>query len=234
MTDKQENMFSMFVILYGFLSKFPDIVASIPAFKRAFEKLGALIEEIKEVDCGRESIKSGKSDLKSNRKNELASAIFIVASSLYTYADENNNLEILNRVDKTENYYKRMRDSNLILEAKELVKLTTGIETELLDQGLSAEEIAEAATLATEFENAMKEVGSSEAEGTAATKSVYELIGEAKDICDKQLNVHAAKFNKKNPEFYNQYLSASRIIDTGVRHEKKEEATSTETTTATS
>jgi hypothetical protein len=71
MTDKQENMFSMFVVLYGFLSKFPDIVASIPAFKRAFVKLGLLIENIKEVDCGRESIKSGKSDLKSNKKKRI-------------------------------------------------------------------------------------------------------------------------------------------------------------------
>ena len=223
MTDKQENLFSMFVVLYGFLLKFPAVIASIPAFQRAVEKFGVLINEIKEVDSGRQSIKSGKSDQKSIKKDKLISAIYIVASSLYTYADENNKPEILNRVDKAESYYKRMRDTNLLMEAKDLVKLTAGIETELADQGLSSEEIAEVTTLAAEFEAAMKEVGTSEAEGTSATKSVYQLIGEAKNLFDNQINVHAEKFKNKNPEFYNQYLSASRVIDSGVRHEKKEE-----------
>ena len=65
--------------------------------------------------------------------------------------------------------------------------------------------------------------GTSEAEGSSATKSVYQLIGEAKDIVDNQINIHAAKFKKKDPDFYNQFLSASRIVDSGVRYEKKTE-----------
>lgn len=223
MTDKQENFYSMFVVLYGFLLKFPAVVSSIPAFQRAAEKLGVLINQIREVDSGRPSIKSGKSEIKSTKKNDLASAVFQLASALYTYADEHSLPEILNRVDKGESYYKRMRDTALISEAKDLVNLTVGKETELLDHGLTAAEITEVSTLANEFETTMQELGSSEAEGNSATKSVYQLIGEAKDLVDNQLNVHAAKFKKKNPEFYSQYLSASRVVEVGVRHEKKEE-----------
>jgi hypothetical protein len=230
MTDKQEDFCSMLVILYGFLTKFPAVISSIPAFQRAVAKLGTLIEEIKEVDSGRESIISGKSDSKSAKRNELVAAIYNAASSLYTYADEKKIPDILNRVNKGESYYKRMRDTNLIMEAKDLAKLTVGIEEGLADHGLSSRGIAQVTVLATAFEASMKEVGTSEAEGAAATKSVYELIGEAKNLVDNQLNIHAAKFKTTNTEFYSGYLSASRVISTGVRHEKKEETTTEKTT----
>lgn len=225
MTDKQENLFSMFVVLYGYLTKWLSLISTIPAFKRAYDKFGPMLEEIKTVDSGRPSLKSGKSDIKTAKKNELVSAVFQVASCLFTYADENDKAEILNRTDKTENYYKRMRDVNLLLEAKDVVKLTEGLETELAEHGLTAEEIALTTTLAAEFENSMKELGGSDAEGSSATKTVYQLIGEAKAIVDNQFNVHAAKFRTKNPEFYNGYLASSKVVELGVRHEKKEEET---------
>lgn len=223
MTDKQENMYSMYVVLYGFLTNRMAVVLTIPAFKRAYDRLGAVIEQIKEVDSGRQTITSGKSDIKAKKKSELIEAIYNAASALYTYADETGKPDILNRVDKGESYYKRMRDSNLVLEAKNIVKLTVGIETELAEHGLSAEEIAHASSLAAEFEAAMKEMGTSEADGSTATKSVYQLIGDAKDLIDNQLSVHAAKFRTKNPEFYNGYSAVCKVINSGVRHDKKEE-----------
>jgi hypothetical protein len=232
MTDKQENYFSMFILLFAFLTKFSALVNTIPAFQRAVQKLGLLIEEIKKVDSSRPTIKSGKAEVKSTSKNSLVSAVYLVASSLYTYADEKNKPEIFNRVNKSESDYKRMRDTSLILEARELIKLTVGIETDLLDHGLTAEEIASVTSLAAEYEAAMQNLGESEAEGFTATKSVYQLIGEIKNLIDNQISVHVAKFRTKNPDFYSQYLSASRIIDAGVRHEKKE-TTATGTTTAT-
>jgi hypothetical protein len=223
MTDKQENLYSMFVVLLGFLTKWLTVVSTIPAFKRAYDKFAAYIPEIKEVDSGRKSIKSGKGDIKATKKNELAAAVFHLASCLYTYADETDKPEILNRTGNTESYYKKMRDTNLVLEAKDLIKLTTGIETALADQGLEADDITLVTNLAKEFEDASVEVGTSSAEGSTATKTVYELIGEAKTLVENQLNVHAAKFRKKNPDFYNGYVAASKVIELGVRHEKKEE-----------
>ena len=47
-----------------------------------------------------------------------------------------------------------MRDSNLISEAHSLVELTKGIETELVDHGLTAEEITAVTNLASGFEAA--------------------------------------------------------------------------------
>ncbi len=147
-----------------------------------------------------------------------------MVSSLHTYAHEHDKPEILNRVEKSEGYFRRMRDTTLILEAQDLVKFTQGIETELADHGLTAEEIASVTELAAAFEMAMKDLGTSEAVGTSATKSVYQLMNEAKDIVDNQLNIYAEKFKTKNPDFYNQYVSASRVIASGVRYEKKPEA----------
>jgi hypothetical protein len=232
MTDKQENLYSMFIVLLAYLTKWIAVVNSIPAFKRACEKFGVLVADIKDVDSQRPSIKTGKADIKTEKKNALANAINQAASALYTYAHENNKQDILKNINTTENYYKRMRDTNLLGEAVNIVKLTAGLETELADHGLTAEEIAAITTCAAEFKTALEDMGTSEAEGTTATKSVYQLIGEAKELIEHQLNVHAEKFKTKNADFYNGYLTASRVIDTGVRHEKKDEGTTTQGNTA--
>ena len=55
-------------------------------------------------------------------------------------------------------------------------------------------------SMAAEFEDAIKQMGNSKAEGTIATKNVYELIGEAKDLFDNKLNMYASKFKKKIPD----------------------------------
>ena len=223
MNDKQENQFSTYTVLDGFLTTNSTVVTTIPAFQRAHQSFSLKLADIKRVDGGRQSIKSGKAEIKTKTKNDLAEAVYQLASSLHTYAHEHDKPEILNRVEKSEGYFRRMRDTALILEAQDLVKFTQGIETDLVEHGLSAEEIAAIPTLVTSFENAMKDLGTSEAEGTSATKSVYQLMNEAKEIVDNQLNIYAEKFKTKNPDFYNQYISASKVVNYGVRHEKTEE-----------
>ena len=59
--------------------------------------------------------------------------------------------------------------------------------------------------------------------GITATKTVYKLIGETKYLVDNYLDKYAFKFKEKNADFYNQYLSISRVLAKGVRHEKTEE-----------
>ena len=224
MTDKQENQFSTFTVLDGFLTTNSAVVATIPAFQRVHQSFSLKLTDIKRVDGGRQSIKAGKSEIKANAKNELAESVYQLASSLHTYAHEHNKPEILNRVEKSEAYFRRMRDTALILEAQDLVKFTLGIETELAEHGLTAEEIATIPTLVAAYETALKDLGTSGAEGTSATKSVYQLMNEAKEIVDNQLNIYAEKFKTKNPDFYNQYITASKVVNYGVRHEKTAEA----------
>lgn len=52
---------------------------------------------------------------------------------------------------------------------------------------------------------------------------MYQLIGEAKELIENQLDRHVEKLRSKHPEFYPQYWNARRVIYTGARHEKKEE-----------
>ena len=219
MTDKQENMFSMFLVLHGYLSQNSAVVSSIPAFQKAYEKLGTLIQDIKDVDSGRKSIKAGKGDLKTKARNELSEAVYEAASALFTYADEKNLPDILERADHYETYYKKLRDTNLLSEAADIVKLTEGKEADLLEHGLTAEEIAEIGIKSDTLRNALVDLGTSSGDSINATKSVYELIGEAKDIIDKQLDRHAMRMRKSNAEFYNKYQTASRVIAAGVRYD---------------
>jgi hypothetical protein len=221
MTDRQENLFSMFTVLYGFLTENSAVVSLVPAFQKAYEKLGSLIEDIGEVDSGRKSIKAGKGDLKTKARNELAEALYEAASALFIYGDEKDLPDITERTEYPESYYKRMRDTVMMNEAADIIKLTEGKETELQDYGLTADEITAIGTKKDALNNAMVGMGTSTGESVNATKSVYELIGEAKDLINKQIDRHAVRLRNSNPEFYNEYLSASRVIDAGIRHNDK-------------
>lgn len=222
MTDKQEDYFSMLIVLNALLINFITTVESIPAFKRALDLFTPLLEKIKQVDSGRGSITSGKTDIKGSVRSDLINAVTLAASALFTYAGEHNKPEILNRVDRPDSYYSRMRDSNLIMEATALLNLTKGIETDLVEHGLNADEITSLTTLADTYKKAIEEAGTSSVDGTSATANVYQLIGEAKFIVENKFDKHIKIFRKKNPEFYEKYWSARKVVETGIRHNKKD------------
>ncbi|MDP3583255.1 MAG: hypothetical protein Q8S39_15065 [Ignavibacteria bacterium] len=92
----------------------------------------------------------------------------------------------------------------------------------MVDHGLTAEEIAAVTNLASGFEAANKDLGTSEAEGSNATKTVYQLIGEAKDIVDNQLDRHVEKFKAKNSDLHEKYWSARRVIDSSTRLKRRQ------------
>jgi hypothetical protein len=223
MTDLQSDVFRMLKLLAAFLKKNVELVLTIPAFKRGLDKLELLITEITDADSGRPSITSGKAKAKNNAKEKLAKAIYNLGLGLFTYAHEHKKPEVLARVGHTKNYYFNYRDANLPLEAADLVKLTVGIEAELLDHGISAEQIAKVTTLSKIFEAAVDDLGTSEAKGTGATKSVYQLIGEAQELVRNQLNAHAEKLKEEHHEFYTQYQNASHIVEHGGKQSKKDD-----------
>ena len=59
MNDKQENQFSTYTVLDGFLTTNSTVVATIPAFLRSHQSFTSKLTDIKRVDGGRQSIKSG-------------------------------------------------------------------------------------------------------------------------------------------------------------------------------
>jgi hypothetical protein len=224
MSDEQLDFYTMLTKVDGFLFKNITIVESIPAFNRGYLKLNPILVRIKNIDSGRESIGSGVSDIKTDTRNKLIECLIETDAGLYTYAAEHNKPEILSRVDKPNSYYKRMRDTNLILEATGLAELTKGIETELAEHGLAATDLTKLNTLSSSFEQMIKEMGTSGSEGVNATSVVYQLIGEAKDLVEKLLDKYALQVKKNNEEFYVKYMNSRNVVETGVRHGKEENA----------
>jgi hypothetical protein len=221
MTDRQSDFLKMLKVLFALFTSFSIVVESIPAFKRAVEKLGTLITDIVDADTGRPIIKSGKSKIKTALKKKFGKAVYNLANSLATYADEHNKPEIASLVEHPETYYTKMRDINLPLEANRLIQLTKGIEAELLDHGVTAEEITTLINLSREFNESMTNLRKSVAKGSSATKSVYQLIGEANSLLSNRFKRHMKRLKESNPDFYTQYTSACKVIEHSSTHEKK-------------
>ncbi len=224
MTDKQENLFSMYTVLCGYLSTRNIIVNSVPAFSRTYEKLRSLVEEIKNFENSMFGLKGSKSDSIINRKIRLATSAALVSEVIYIYSDEKDIPGLRDKTDKNENYFKRLNNTNLLLEANELMKMVSGMKGELSEYGLTGEEINDLADNIKFFEEAVQSTSENDIEIPDTNGSVYKLIGEAKYIIENRLDKYAHRFKYTDPDFYAQYFTARRINETDTRNSKKEES----------
>lgn len=222
MTEKQENMFSMFTELCKFLSSRVKIVNSVPAFQRTFEKLRSLVEEIRDFENSLFDFKGSRSEKILDDKLKLASAAALIAEVIYIYADEKDIAGLRDKTDKNENYFKRLNNTNLLLEANELMNLVTGIDRDLYEFGLTPEEKNDFGNKIMIFEESIKDLDEDAIEIPEINGSVYKLIGEAKYIIENRLDKYAHRFKYSEPDFYSQYYSARRITDSGNGSKKEE------------
>lgn len=231
MNKSQENFISSVKKLRDYLILKIAVVSTIPVFKISVDKLSGLITRTEDVDKGRKTTTSGTGEIVANAKQVAAWAIFHIANILFTYADEENKVELRARVDKQEYEFARMRDESLIEEGQEIIKLAETNAADLVPHGLEANDLADTKTAVEAYSKSIADSGTKGTQSVGETKSVYELIAEMKKLLTNQLDRHAKKFAEKNPDFYDGYKYNRPVVNLGVRHKSEAAAPPAASTT---
>lgn len=223
MNNSQENQLTMFDASLNLLDTRQDVTSKLPIYAGAIQAGKDKTAEIRAADAAREMIFQGITEEKKRERMELESAVFKTATSMYLYGEISGNSEFTDAFDFDRSDVSKLRDQQIINTATTLHDSASAILTELTDYGITAEVLARLIKERDDFAALISESGSASAEGKAATINLKKLFSEARDIFEKRLDKLADFFRDSDPDFFEEYTAARRIIDRGIRHDDPEE-----------
>ena len=159
---------------------------------------------------------------KNETRDNLEEELFLCCSGLISIANYEKNAELAQAVKHTESSLEKMKDDQLITTGKTVLALAKANAKKLEDYGYMAADITALETLIGQFTAVQATPRSEESTRVAAKMSMNEIIRKAKELLTDQIDHQMELMRRREPEFYSAYQSARKIIDIGIRHEKKD------------
>ncbi|NJO91619.1 MAG: hypothetical protein HC831_23640 [Chloroflexia bacterium] len=103
MTSIQKNLLQCIKLIVAEARKHPESLLMIPKFKAAIEKMEALIAEIEALQVKQEQDKTGITADTNQIISQLKDYLVDISGALQSYANENNNNTLLERINYSEN-----------------------------------------------------------------------------------------------------------------------------------
>ncbi len=228
----QSNHFSMYKKTRDLLDAEDVLVSKIPAFKRAADQLKKNIELISDIDSGKVTLTEGKADDKAQKKLQLARAVYLISSSIFTYADEGNLTDLKKSSEYSESELSHLSEPQLLTTSKALIKLVEGKEAALEDHGFRAEYVSDATAKLAAYENSISAAGTDTQKSISATKNLAAVFTETNTLLKNRCDHYADKYKEESPDFCNRYTAARRIIDLSASHKTEEPAPAVNQNTA--
>jgi|GEM_PF-3728220 len=198
--------------IHDLLVKEDAIVSTVPAFKRWTVKFGDNLALLKQKDSGRDDLTEGKTDAKAYAREDLVSAIIIVADAVNNYAAEESLVELEAKSDTTESALNSLRDTELSEKATAVLGLTVGKEAGLVEHGLAADAIANAKAKLEAFDTSKSGKSQGEESSVAATKTVAQLMAENSSIVANRFRRYIRALEDTQPDFCTRYHAAKRVV----------------------
>ena len=214
----QSNHFSMYKMTRDLLDAEDVLVSKIPAFKRAADQLKKNIALISDVDSGKVTLSEGKADDKAEKKLKLANAIYLISSSIFTYAEEENLIDLKKASSYSESELSHLSEQQLLTTSKAQIKLVEGKEAALEDHGFRAEYVSDATAKLAAYEGSISAAGSDMQKSISATKNLAAVFTETNTLLKNRCDHYADKYKEESPDFCNRYEAARRIIDLSASH----------------
>ena len=219
MTDNQENKFAMLQTVITFLTNFASVwepVAAVGDIKSKITTLEADILALRQIQV---LDTTGITVNKTEIRDQLTQATFLLANAVASYATINDNYELLGEVSYTLSDLKKSRD-NIFYDIAVLIQSKARpLETELSAFLIKPEDITGHQTL---IEQYMQVLPDKRVAVTAAKTSTTDLklkFKEMDDLLKNKLDRLILLFKSENPSFVDQYFNARIIIDLGHRFE---------------
>jgi len=202
-----------------------QIAATIPYFAQGVDQLAALLPEIELLSVTQSKDLTGITEDKNDLADQVIDHLIEVSGAVHSYAEQNGNKALQSLVNYKSAKVVRL-DQHDLITAGDIVLNEAQKIPELSNAGISPQELGEfneALTRLKSFTSNRREAG---IEQSGSTKRIAELFSRAEDIKRNTLDRLAPQFQRKAPEFFNKYKSASNVMYR--RAAKKTDATTPE------
>lgn len=195
----------------------------IAAIMVLFDLLKAKIQLVRDLRQIQEKDNTGVTKRKGNVRKQMEEKGMNVIRKLVMFAVATENTELDANINYTASDLS-LASENRVADIIRLVYETANAhKSELAAYGVTDEMLELLFTLHQQFLVAMPETREKLTLSSTATKNINTLIAEISDLQRTKLDRLIAGFADTNPDFYQQYKNARKIVDRGVRHEPEEE-----------
>ena len=220
MNKQDENKLVMMKALLSFLKQNQAIWQNSQPLVSAINELENLIIAIELTRQSTDVDQSGLVTEKKSLRANLANRHFELASQIYAMACQTKDSILQAKVNYPKSELEGKRDGELATSTKALVSLGRTYLQALIPYGVTDTEINNLEQLILAYENSLPTARLSVSERKANNEKLKGLFGSAKLVLNDQIKRMMVRYQSSNPDFYAGYLSASKVVDYGIRHEK--------------
>jgi hypothetical protein len=188
-------------------------VAVIPTFVRGIEQLKVTNSEIEDLSVIQSEDLTGIIEDKNAVEQEVTDYLLEISGAIHSYAGQQGNKSLQAVVNFKPTKVEHLDRHEIIDAATTVLSEARKVSpADLANEGITPDEI-------TRFDNVLTQLkGYSNKSKTAGidqkdiTRRIAELFAQATDIKKNTLDRLAPQFQRKAPEFYNKYKTASNVI----------------------
>ena len=191
------------------------LATTVPGFLEMVEKIDpAMLESEKEI--------SAPSVDKETIRENLEEETFLLATALRSLGNFEKNTSITEVTSFSESSLNNLMEDKLISLAKKVLALGKANVAKLAGYGIVEADLTRHEGLIGQFTAIQTIPRSMVVDRKAAKETLVGVVNEAKELLTDQIDLQMELMRRREPEFYSAYQSARKIIDIGIRHEKKD------------
>ena len=225
MLKRFENKLRMFNTVWQVIKKFKTLWENNNGFNDVvsdYEKgINAINETRKITDGDATGITTDKIEM----QDQLMDSIMEISGPFGTVAIRTGNNELKKQVYFTDSYLDDLTEAELANTGIMLAEMAAGYTDQLSNFGIGNDDIAQLKDIAEKYKNKIAEPRAKISERVAANEKLAQLFSQYSLLLKDQLDGMVDKYRRSNPEFWSEYFAARKIVDYGIRHEKKDEST---------
>ncbi len=212
MTKKQSNDYRMFVNTQQYMDLHTfvwNVIAKIVLYKIDLDELISRISAKSEDADGLESVTERKDTLKGMVEIKISG----LSGMLQSYAYDVGKVDFAKTIKATKSDLGDMKEGDLLIFSKMVLKKATKKVGELADFGIGSEMLTEMQTTVDEFGALVGQPRTILNTKFIALETIEELFAECRILLNKKMDNNMLMFRESNPEYHSGYVRARTIVD---------------------
>ncbi|MDP4270105.1 MAG: hypothetical protein Q8909_08250 [Bacteroidota bacterium] len=215
MEKAQQDKLGMFLNVQGVCLKFKSVWSSNAIFSAAYkdfdESLASLLK-LRNVQLG--SNASPATDKQEKYEVMIAQTMFAI-NRLWSYASTVGDTVLLAKLNYTESDLRKLRETAVGGVCSNVADLAEENLPQITEYGFSAELLAQLRQANADFNDVISAPKLAIVEQKNATEGMVPLFAKEDGILANRLDKDIELLKNSNPDFYNQYFAARKIISSG-------------------
>lgn len=213
----------MFKTVNQELENYKNVWATNEGFAEVVTDFKAYLSGIEETRGPANTSTTGITEDKNAIRDELIDSIMEISGPFVTMASRMGNNNLKSKVAYTDSELEGMTEGELVKTGKELAALAVQYKDTLVKYDVSDSDIDQLKQLADGYGIKIAEPRGAVTERMSANEKLNLLFAQTSTLLKEQLDGMVDKYRRKHTDLWNAYFNARKLVDYGIRHDKKQE-----------